>query len=254
MTFYGTGPAGRLREDTPPQGYQDPDTGRVVRWGLTDFALAWFAGLVGALIGGSIALGFSSSDSISPTLSFLVVLPCQDGTSLAAVWWTSSSRGLGSWARDFGVRLFTKDLIWIFLGVALQFVVGILTSLVTTLFHVSSDQSVANDLDAMNGLGAIAAVVGVVFIAPFTEEILYRGVLLRSLIRRMSDYAAIATSAGIFALVHLLGDPGTAPLLPGLFVLGCVLGYMTVQTGNLSRAFAIHMGFNGVTALFLVLY
>ncbi|MBP7929667.1 MAG: CPBP family intramembrane metalloprotease [Acidimicrobiia bacterium] len=252
MTSYGGESLSGLREVTPALGAQDPQTGRTVRWNVADFGLAWFAGLVGALIGSSIALSISGKDDISPALIFFVVFPFQNGATLASVWWSSTSRGLGSWARDFGVRFIQRDVIWALAGVVLQYAVGILTAIMTSVFDVSTDQAVAKELDDISGFAAVGAVLVVVFIAPFTEELLYRGVLLRSLIRKMSDTGAILVSGAVFAVVHLLGDFGTAPLLPGLFVLGCVLGYVTVQTGNLSRAFAIHMGFNAVTAIALL--
>jgi membrane protease YdiL (CAAX protease family) len=91
----------------------------------------------------------------------------------------------------------------------------------------------------------------VVIVAPLVEELLFRGLLLRSLARRTSTVAAVVISAAAFAAVHLL-DPSAAPALAPLLLVGLVAAIRTVRTGDLSQAILLHGGFNLLSAVVLV--
>jgi membrane protease YdiL (CAAX protease family) len=96
-------------------------------------------------------------------------------------------------------------------------------------------------------------VIGAVILAPVVEELLFRGVLLRALLRRVAPVTAVLASAVIFALVHYVGDPHTLPFLPALTGLGVVLAVVALRSGDLSTSIFIHAGFNlTTTILFLV--
>ena len=88
------------------------------------------------------------------------------------------------------------------------------------------------------------------------EELAYRGLLLRTLLERQGDASAIVVSAVVFSAVHLV-DPALAslegvPTLTALFLMGLVLGWVTVRSGSLSRAIFIHSGFNLLTTISLL--
>jgi membrane protease YdiL (CAAX protease family) len=93
----------------------------------------------------------------------------------------------------------------------------------------------------------------IVLLAPLTEELLFRGALLRSLLRRVTPTAAVLVSAVVFGLVHALGDPsiGTMIALPAIILLGVVSGYQAARTGNLTRSILLHVGFNLLSVVFL---
>jgi len=88
---------------------------------------------------------------------------------------------------------------------------------------------------------------------PLTEELLFRGTLLRSLLRKITPDAAVLVTAAIFGLVHVLGDPsvGTLIALPAIILLGVVSGVQAVKTGTLSRSILLHMGFNALSVVLL---
>ena len=81
------------------------------------------------------------------------------------------------------------------------------------------------------------------------EELLFRGLLLRSLARRVTALQAVTISALVFALAHPLFDPslGTLAVVPALFALGAVSGVVALRTGELSRSILLHVGFNLLT-------
>ncbi len=95
--------------------------------------------------------------------------------------------------------------------------------------------------------------LAVVVLAPVTEELLFRGTLLRSLLRKISPDAAVFVAAGAFGLVHILGDPSVGSLVafPAIVLLGVVSGYQAAKTGNLSRSILLHMGFNALSVVLL---
>ena len=112
-------------------------------------------------------------------------------------------------------------------------------------------QDVVKDLDQARGvhLALIALVAGLV--APVCEELLFRGLLLRALRRRVSPVAAVAISALVFALAHPMLDPtlGTLAVVPALFALGAVSGVVALRRGDLSVSILLHIGFNLLTTV-----
>ncbi len=94
----------------------------------------------------------------------------------------------------------------------------------------------ADGLDDWNVLPDIGQLVGTswagvalaVVIAPLTEEIVFRGVILRGLLGRWRPWIAIVASALLFALMHL--NPAQAPVA---FAVGLALGWIYTRTRSL---------------------
>src|SRR5262249_14970175 len=115
-----------------------------------------------------------------------------------------------------------------------------------------SAQEVSKALEHSSGAGRVLFGLAVVLVGPPVEELLFRGALLRSLQRRWSAAVAIFVSAAIFGGIHLVGDPGAGYVLPGLLLLGLVSGYQAVKSGDIVRSILLHMGFNLLSAIALV--
>jgi membrane protease YdiL (CAAX protease family) len=106
----------------------------------------------------------------------------------------------------------------------------------------------ARDLvDAADGLGLILLVAVVAVGAPIVEEIVYRGLLQRSLVARVGGPSAIAIVSVLFAVIHLRWVE-----LPGLLVAGLLFGLCLHRTGRLGSAILAHGAFN-LTGLVAVL-
>lgn len=79
-------------------------------------------------------------------------------------------------------------------------------------------------------------------LAPVAEEIVFRGAILRALLRTMrSHWAAIAVSAALFALVH--GNPAQ---MPHALLVGLLLGWMYYRTDSLVPGVAYHWANNTI--------
>jgi membrane protease YdiL (CAAX protease family) len=98
----------------------------------------------------------------------------------------------------------------------------------------------------------ILVILAIAVAAPIIEEIIYRGMLLSWLRRRMSKWWAILVSAAVFAVIHAVFDPSAIAVVPGLFLLGVVLAYTALRTGDLSLPIALHSGINLLAALSLL--
>lgn len=76
--------------------------------------------------------------------------------------------------------------------------------------------------------------------APFFEEWLCRGMVLRGLLTRMKPAWAIVVSALFFALIHM--NPWQAL---NAFIIGVIMGYVYYRTGNLYLTMLMHFVNNG---------
>jgi uncharacterized protein len=230
-----------------------------VRWGIPDVALTWIAGLIGAVILGAIVIGALDvpDDDVSDNVWVLLAsLIGQNGVTvgvLALIARRKSFRpeGLGTLSRDFGLELRARDAGWLAAGVGLQIALGLAILPISVLYGGDEAQGVVESLDDASGAGQVLFAIAVVGLAPVAEELLFRGALLRSLLRRMTPAWAIFVSAIVFAAVHPLGDPAIGSLIavPAILGLGLVSGYLAVKSQNLSRSILLHAGFNLLTVI-----
>jgi membrane protease YdiL (CAAX protease family) len=226
--------------------------GRVVRWGLPDFVIAWVAGVLAGAVAAAPVTPASGAPRRDQVAAVVVGLFVQSAVSLAVVWWISRAKGRGSPAVDFGLRFDGRDWAWAGVGVAIAVVTSLALAPLTQLLPKGDrSQDIVDTFKAASGLGVAWFVLGVLVLAPVVEELLFRGVLLRSLARRIPPAAAVFVSALVFALVHPLLDPtlGTLVAVPALLALGLVSATEALRTGSLSRSIALHAGFNLLTVV-----
>jgi membrane protease YdiL (CAAX protease family) len=129
-----------------------------------------------------------------------------------------------------------------------------LQGLVVARGGVSPPQHVAEIVfQALNrGPGYATLAVGfVLVVAPLYEEVLYRGVLQRVLVRRLGRGGGVILAALLFTIVHLPG-PELAPYVVIVFTLGLLLGVVYEACGQLRVTVAMHALHNGLTLVLLV--
>ena len=81
----------------------------------------------------------------------------------------------------------------------------------------------------------LSALFVAVVIAPLTEEIVFRGIILKGLLAHCTQNRAVVWSAILFGLFHL--NPWQFPVA---FILGLVFAYWVIQTGSLWPAILGH--------------
>jgi membrane protease YdiL (CAAX protease family) len=91
---------------------------------------------------------------------------------------------------------------------------------------------------------ALAAGVMVILFQTTSEEVFFRGWLLRALERRIGAIAAGGLSALLFAAFHVLGG-ARAPMSLGNLLLGGVwFGLLALRSGGLAAPVLAHFGWN----------
>lgn len=91
---------------------------------------------------------------------------------------------------------------------------------------------------------AVLGVFVIVAVAPFTEELLFRGFLLSGLRKNFSPYIAALLSAIAFSLMHMSPEQTVYQ-----FFLGYACGLAAVQSGSLWASVIVHAGSNAFSLL-----
>lgn len=222
-------------------------------WSIVDFVLIWFGGLVGA--GVFLALGELTGADDWP---IVLGLAGQYIGNIVLFWYLARRKEDG----DVGFAVETSDFAYIGLGIFLQLLVALVTSpLVKLLFPDGrSPQQIAEamaDVDA-SLLLKISFFTAAVVLAPVTEELMFRGVLLKALVHRGRMFVIVMT-ATVFASVHVIGLDLERPLasaavvLPPVFALGLLLAWLTLRKGRLGPAIFLHSGWNLLAAIVLLI-
>ena len=217
------------------------------------FVAVFLAALVVGVIGYSIGLSVRGEDVDDPSWGATVGSAIgQFGTYAVALVWLSRSRGTGSLRRDYGLELRLRDWWCVPAGSAMLIGAGLVLLPLTRL--VDDEQEVVEDIRDATGAEVAVLVVIAVLLAPLFEELLFRGLFLRSLLARMDQNYAIGVCGAVFALVHALDfSMGTIVRLPALAAIGWTCAYLAVRHRSLSPAILFHIGFNALSVAALVL-
>ena len=256
-----TGDIGRLGDDPAPSGrlagWKDPDPPGVPR-GVLLSAAGWFTALVVSTLAFTIFTVVTGMPGEGETMDDLPLwavailqLPLWLGLAGAAVL-ASRWRGTGSLDHDFGLRVRGSDVpIGLACGLGAQLVVLPLLVPLYRLFDVDTDglgEQARSLADRADGLGVVLLLLIVVVGAPLFEELFYRGLLLRSLERRMRPLWALLVSSVVFGVVHF-----QLLELPALTAFGLVAGWLAQRSGRLGAPIFAHVSFNAVAVASLLL-
>jgi membrane protease YdiL (CAAX protease family) len=228
------------------EGGEATPGGRAGRWKVIHAVAAFAAGVVASVVGYlAVAPG-----GVSTFEALAVVGGAQTVVTIAVVWMLARPVG----REPLGLRMAPVDAGGLILGAALEIGLTWATYVVIrALFGGEAPvQGVVRVASEAHGALAQAAVLVVtVILAPVSEELVFRGILLRALQSRFGARWALVGSAVAFALVHLALDPSALAAVPALFVVGLVLAAQVQRSGRLGPALATHAGFNliGVLAL-----
>ncbi|CAD5991208.1 conserved membrane protein of unknown function [Agreia sp. COWG] len=225
------------------------------RWGLIESA----AGFVGAFVLISLLIAWLRGalyydPNVVLVLSYAVVwVPL-----LSAVVVASYIRGTRSLARDVGLRITWLD---VFFGVG----AGLLARTAAAIIEIAMTgrmvgMGVTFGDTVYDGWWLFGTILAPVLIAPFIEELFFRGLLLRAVQRasatllgsRTATVIAILVSSLLFALLHLTQAVNpTAALILGAsaFVFGLAAATIAALTGRIGGSIVAHIVFNGALVL-----
>lgn len=217
-----------------------------VRWGLGAFAMVQ---VVFWLASASSVLLYAGGRSVAVwELAFAVAMPGVISAALV---------GLITIRRGNGPRTDLK-LYWSWRNVALGLVFGVGGLVISVpaafvyVWVVGSDASTAVG-DVFGGVRtslpiAIIVLLVVVLVAPFCEEVVYRGMLWGALERRWGRWAALVVSTIVFALAHL-----EFTRFPLLLVVAIPIGLARLYSGGLLASIVAHQVTNVLPGIVLAL-
>jgi len=225
------------------------------KWSIPDAIGVFVAGLIAAVIALVVLVALNGGEEPSGITQLVVSSIVQGGVQIGLMAYLSRSRGIGRFHADFGVAMHLRDSWGLLAGVGLQFAVVYLVlvplQLLLGLEEVPEQQVAEIAEDVTGTVNALLVLVVVVVVAPLVEEMVFRGMLLSRLRRSFAPTPAVLISAVAFAAVHL-ADPNAIFVIPGLIVIGMVLGYQALRTGDLSLPFFTHAGVNLIAAIGLL--
>ncbi|HLF61739.1 MAG TPA: CPBP family intramembrane glutamic endopeptidase [Acidimicrobiia bacterium] len=220
-------------------------------WTVIDFILVVLGGFLGAGIFVALSLLWGGGE-----LLLVLGLAGQYLGHLGALWLLSRTKS----HPDLGFSIEGGDIRYLGLGLLLQLALALLFLPLATylLPDGESVQEVGSALAGLESTAArVAAIVVAVVVAPVTEELTFRGVLLKAMGDRSRRTIIVVTSL-VFAAFHVLGlDPArfvqaAAVVLPQLFIVGMALAWVTLRTNRLGPAIFMHSGFNLLASIVLL--
>ena len=206
--------------------------------GISDLAwlvILFFVGaFLGILISAGLALGISQDFAM--TYGLVIVYPVQ---FIPAMLYASavSQRNMGFEPEypldnnNFGGRSgLSMALIVSVIAISAAFVTEPVSML---LPEMSEARKIA--MEQMLKGPVWIVLISVSVFAPFFEEWLCRGIILRGLLKKMKPGWAIVISALIFGLIHM----NLWQAIPA-FIIGVILGYVYYKTGSLKLTMLMH--------------
>jgi uncharacterized protein len=146
-----------------------------------------------------------------------------------------------SWSRNFG--FWTSAMLAVaLLGIGM---------LLTNVFHGEETQldKIVNSSNAARYTTAFLAT----FTAPLVEEMVYRGVLYSALQKIVGTAWAVAGVLLLFTLIHVPQYWPNFAVIAVIGILSLSLTFVRAYTGRLLPCFIIHLVFNGISSVIIIL-
>jgi uncharacterized protein len=223
----------------PPQPPEPPEQDRP-RWPWWYGPLAFLAGAItGFISAGIVLVALGVDDPSESPWAIVAGTFLLDGALVgAALLFASFVRRPRAW--HFGLRptSFWPAVGWAALG---MFSFYVFATAYSYALHPDIEQSVAEDLGAGDSsLGLIAAGFMIICIAPFAEELFFRGFFYGALRTKFSVAVAATIDGLLFGLIHFEGGQDGLLIVPPLAVLGAMFCLVYERTGSLYPVIALH--------------
>jgi hypothetical protein len=249
-----------------PEAATPPGSKRLAwRWlfyGVVGFLVGQIAGSVFGLLAGtaegktSAQLTAIAKSSVPPEWYVISTLLGIWVGFVGAPWLASRSAGTKRFFRDLGVRFRPIDAIGLAIGPLCQLGVAILYAPFQHDIH-NYNAPTTKLTGASHGGGIVLIVLATALLAPVAEELFFRGLVFRALVRLCTPTLGGAGAARTFGLVVAIVLDGLLfglahgewVQLAGLALLGSILAFMTYRTGRLGMNMVTHASFNLVAVL-----
>ena len=230
-------------------------------WRWYDIPIVMAGGALASILAGAVAAAALGSAADNAHVLFWLIIPCQNLGHIGSLVLIGRMRGHRDLGSTLGLVVEPRQIWWVGAGAAsLLPLSGMAAALRSGLgVEEESPQAIVEAATEVTGTVTMVAVaIGVVILGPVAEELLYRGLTFRIVLRSGApSWVAVTVSAALFTATHL-ADPALFSLagavtLSALFVFGLFLGVLRVRTGGLGAPIFVHSGFNLMT-LVLIFY
>jgi uncharacterized protein len=165
-----------------------------------------------------------------------------------------------AWAvvTNFGKRPFFASLGWSWspnfgLGASLALSVALLIVGFAVVYFIGSNETEIDQIIKSSPQSRIALALMAALTAPLVEEIVYRGVLFSALQRTIGTHWTVVAVLALFTIVHIPQYMNSLTAIGVLALVSVVLTMVRAMTGRLLPCFVIHLVFNGVQSVLILL-
>jgi len=193
-------------------------------------------------------VSFAATDPTAILLQILALLPTHLLT-FALVWALVTRLGKRPFLASLGWGWSGRLRFWgsVGLGVALFGVGTLIAKLLGADQPTPLDQMINSSPGARYLIAALA-----VLTAPFVEELIYRGMLYAALQRLVGVKGAVLLVLALFTLIHVPQYLPNWGVIAAVGMLSVSLTIIRAYTGRLLPCIVIHLVFNGITSVILL--
>ena len=209
--------------------------------GLTVQLILWLMTMLNPAANGTAVGDYIRSSSILVSINMMIYIICNVGIAAIGMKWGGIKYTSLVRTKDFGIgRAFQYCMIALLVWtISLYIITGVSNIFLQYGIDIVPDMSgVAN-----THLGKTVYILYTCMLAPLTEELFFRGVLLRTLAKSNQRFAIFA-SAFFFGLVH-----GNLQQFILAFLLGIFLAHITIKHGSIIPSVIVHMFINIVSSI-----
>jgi uncharacterized protein len=232
-------------------------------WGIVAALLSWFASIALLAIVPNVCVlpyvayryrGVEPTRELllgDQTFMFLYVLAWLPAhfLTMALIWAIATKLGKRSlkevmgWSWGPGFGLLKSAALAFLLFFITMLLIGLLGGQKTELDRILESSRAA----------AIALAIIAVATAPLVEEMIYRGLLYSAFQRVIGQWGAVAVVASMFAGLHVIQYWPNAGAILSISVLSLALTLIRARTGRLLPCFMVHLVFNGIQSVIIII-
>lgn len=195
------------------------------------------------------ALGeFALNDAGAIFMQIVSIIPAHLLT-LGAAWLLVTRIGRYPFLKMLGWEWGKGLTFWRCVGLAaLLYLAGL-----SILYNSAPTDNMLERLIQSSRAAALATAFAATITAPLVEELVFRGLLYSSLRRLVGTVWAVAVVFLLFVLIHVPQYWPSYGVIATILLLSLVLTFIRARTGKLLPCFVIHLLFNGVQSVLIVL-
>ena len=169
--------------------------------------------------------------------------------TLALIWAVATRLGKRSFKEVFGWSWSPNFGLWRSSALAISLFI---VTLLLVGFFGGQETELDRILRSSRATALTLAFIAVAT-APLVEEMIYRGLLYSAFEKAIGQWGAVVVVASMFAGLHVVQYWPNAAAISSITMLSVVLTLIRARTGRLLPCFVVHLVFNGVQSVIIVL-